>query len=328
MLKLVKRHGSSSFYLRGTVRGISIFESTGVGYSNQNAALEIKVRREAELLEESIHGKRAVATFAQAAHSYLEQGGAQTYRLADVIKHFGVRKIATIGQYEIDTGAAAVFPTMQPASRRSHYYVPVSAIMHHAEKRGWCGHITLEWPAQNKGIERWLTKNEASLLIAEGRHIKPLLAFLFYTGCRISEAMNLQLHDLDLDRRHVQFIDTKNGTNRGVPLHPLVVDALRGMSAVHRPNGGDVFRRADGEEYPAETRASDRIKSVFKRACKRAGIKNFRIHDTRHTWATWHYQANRDLGALMKLGGWKSMSMVMRYAHTNVAELGDTIDRL
>jgi len=217
---------------------------------------------------------------------------------------------------------------MQPASRRTHFYIPVSAILHHAEKRGWCSTITLEWPAPNEGIVRWLSKAEAHKLIREGRHIKPLLMFIFYTGCRISEALDLQLQDLDLDRRHVQFIDTKNGTNRGVPLHPLVIEALREMLSVHRPNGGDVFRRQDGSEYPKHTRASDRIKTVFKRACKRAGITNFRIHDTRHTWATWHYQANRDLGALMKLGGWKTMSMVMRYAHTNVAELGGTIDRL
>jgi integrase len=46
------------------------------------------------------------------------------------------------------------------------------------------------------------------------------------------------------------------------------------------------------------------------------------------TWATWHYAANRDLGALQKLGGWKSVAMVMRYAHVNVGELQHTIDRL
>ncbi len=39
----------------------------------------------------------------------------------------------------------------------------------------------------------------------------------------------------------------------------------------------------------------------------------------RHTWATWHYAANRDLVALMELGGWKSERMVLRYAHMNVA---------
>jgi hypothetical protein len=36
----------------------------------------------------------------------------------------------------------------------------------------------------------------------------------------------------------------------------------------------------------------------------------------------------RDLGALQKLGGWKSVRMVLRYAHVNVGELAHTIDRL
>jgi integrase len=124
----------------------------------------------------------------------------------------------------------------------------------------------------------------------------------------------------------VQFIDTKNGDSRGVPLHLRVVDALHAILMNER--FGDVFKRADGKPYPARCRPSDRIKTVFKRALKRARITNFRIHDTRHTWATWHYQANRDLGALMKLGGWKTIEMVMRYAHTNVDELSNTIARL
>ena len=38
--------------------------------------------------------------------------------------------------------------------------------------------------------------------------------------------------------------------------------------------------------------------------------------------------SHRDLGALKRLGGWKSERMVMRYAHVNVEELADTINRL
>ena len=48
----------------------------------------------------------------------------------------------------------------------------------------------------------------------------------------------------------------------------------------------------------------------------------------RHTWATWHYAKNRDLLALQKLGGWKTLSMVTRYAHVNVGELAHTINNL
>jgi integrase len=328
MLKLVRRHGSAFLYMRGTVRGIPVDESTGVKYEHRKLAEEIKAKRQAQLLEESIYGKRAVATFAQAALGYIQNSGRQTYRLADIIKHFGTTRLSTIGQTELDAGAKAVFPGMQPASRRTHFYIPVSAILTHAHKLKLCDKIEFDWPAENDGVVRWLTKEEAHRFIEEGHHIKPLLIFLFYTGARISEAMNLQLQDLDLDRRHVQFIDTKNGTSRGVPLHSLVVEAMREYLAIYRHNGGDVFRKENGEPYSEKSNPSDKIKIVFKRALKRAGITNFRIHDTRHTWATWHYQKNRDLGALQKLGGWKTLEMVMRYAHTNVEELSSTIDRI
>ena len=53
MLKLVKRHGSPFVYLRGTVRGIRVDESTGIDLSNKKAANECKTKREAELLEET-----------------------------------------------------------------------------------------------------------------------------------------------------------------------------------------------------------------------------------------------------------------------------------
>ena len=50
---------------------------------------------------------------------------------------------------------------------------------------------------------------------------------------------------------------------------------------------------------------------------RRAGIENFRAHDCRHTWATWHYAAHKDLIALQKLGGWRTLAMCTRYAHAN-----------
>jgi integrase len=54
---------------------------------------------------------------------------------------------------------------------------------------------------------------------------------------------------------------------------------------------------------------------AWQRACDKAGITDFRWHDLRHTWASWHVQNGTSLQELMELGGWKSYKMVLRYAH-------------
>jgi integrase len=329
MLKLVKRHGSQYFYLRGTVRGITIDESTGIALGNKTAANDVRIKREAEVLEESIHGKRAVATFSQAALSYIEAGGEQTF-LEPILLHFGAAKrLSVIGQNDIDQCARKLYPDLMDSSRNRLVYTPISAILRHAAKRGWCNEFSIERPPETEPRVRWLTHDEAMRLIDYCKPwFRPLVIFMFYTGARVGEALWLDWKNLDIDRRHVQFIDTKNGESRGVPLHARITEMLR----VVNDRTGFVFNKKNGEPFRALTNsdrsAGTRIYETFLGACKRAGIDDFHPHDCRHTWATWHYQANRDLGALQKLGGWKSLDMVMRYAHTNVAELDQTIDRI
>jgi len=47
---------------------------------------------------------------------------------------------------------------------------------------------------------------------------------------------------------------------------------------------------------------------------RKAGTDDFRFHDLRHTWASWHRQAGTSCDELKDLGGWKSRVMVDRYA--------------
>lgn len=331
MLKLVRRHGSPFIYLRGTVRGIRVDESTGVRAGGRKAAEEIRAKRQAAILEESIHGKRAIATFSDAARSYLQAGGDARF-LEPIIAHFGTTKLSTIGQHEIDTAARKLYPRHAPSTINRQAYTPISAVLRHAAKRGWCTAFIVERPKLDSPRERWITYSEAERLIgAAASHMKPLIVFMLYTGARIGEALWIDWRNVDLDRRHVQFIDTKNGLSRGVPLHSRVVATLEALP--HRE--GCVFLTPSGTVYRPlvkgatnDMSAGSRISTAFQNAVKRAGLTNFRPHDCRHTWATWHYQANRDLGALQKLGGWATLAMVMRYAHTNVAELDQTIEKL
>jgi hypothetical protein len=61
---------------------------------------------------------------------------------------------------------------------------------------------------------------------------------------------------------------------------------------------------------------------------KKAGIKDFRWHDLRHTWATWLRQADVPTWVLQELGGGKSETMVRRNAHLSVKHLAPYVDQL
>lgn len=67
---------------------------------------------------------------------------------------------------------------------------------------------------------------------------------------------------------------------------------------------------------------------AWKKALMRASIDNFRWHDLRHTWATWHRQAGTPTHELQRLGGWKTTAMVERYAHIAPDALKGATERL
>lgn len=69
-LKLIQRPGTAFLYVRGAVRGQSVFESTGT--ADPQKAEAYRAKREAELWDRSIYGAKAVVSFAHAVTSYLE----------------------------------------------------------------------------------------------------------------------------------------------------------------------------------------------------------------------------------------------------------------
>src|SRR5690606_13399729 len=79
------------------------------------------------------------------------------------------------------------------------------------------------------------------------------------------------------------------------------------------------------ERPPRESDKPRKISQIddrdLRRACKRIGITDFRFHDFRHTWASWHVQAGTPLMVLKELGGWETLEMVQRYAHLATSHL-------
>ncbi len=103
-----------------------------------------------------------------------------------------------------------------------------------------------------------------------------------------------------------------------VPLNGQAMAILQKQIGKHR----DVVFTFKGEPIEQPSTAA------WYRALKRAGIANFRWHDLRHTWASWHVQSGTPLHVLQELGGWSSYSMVQRYAHLAADHLAPWAERL
>ncbi|TGS82746.1 site-specific integrase [Mesorhizobium sp. M3A.F.Ca.ET.174.01.1.1] len=343
-LKLVRRPKSPNWIMRGTIRGQSVEETTGT--SNKEAAEAIRVQRENQILTESIYGKKATVTFAEAALDYLEHGRGEKRFLKPLVDHFRTTVLRDIEQHALDVAAKKLYPRAGPATLNRQVYTPMAAILRHAARKGWCAIPTLERPKQPKGKVRWMKPYEADRLIdACAPHLRPLVVFMLYTGARAGEAVWLDWSNVDLIKRQVTFPKTKNGEPRSVPLHPRVVEELRKSNrrkgAVFVTHKGVPYERPDPDK-DTDTSAGTRIGGAFFGACKRAGLgwtlpgkdgkpvfkTDITPHVCRHTWASWHYQANRDFTKLQELGGWKTLVMVMRYAHTNVETHSESINAL
>ena len=167
---------------------------------------------------------------------------------------------------------------------------------------------------------RFLRRAEAQrLLDAMPKHMKPIVRFALATGCRAGEIFGLEWSRVDFARR-VAWLDhgaTKSGEGRGIPLNSDAIAALQSTFGQH-PRWCFTFA---GERIQKSSTA-------WPRARLRAGIEDFRFHDLRHTWASWHMQSGTSMPELMELGGWKSYEMVLRYAHLAPDKLSSVASRI
>ena len=104
---------------------------------------------------------------------------------------------------------------------------------------------------------------------------------------------------------------------RGIPLN---ADALAALEAVRGQHPRWCFTFAGKRIQKSST--------AWEKAKGRASIEDFRFHDLRHTWASWHAQSGTSLPELMELGGWKSYEMVLRYAHLAPEKLSSVASRI
>ena len=155
---------------------------------------------------------------------------------------------------------------------------------------------------------RWLTSDQAKRLLDElPEHQRHAAIFALSTGLRAGNVLGLKWDQIDFKRRFCYFdsSEVKNDEELFIALNDSALSVLRARRSMHNEY---VFTYKGKRIGRLNTAA-------WKKALNRAGIENFRWHDLRHTWASWLVQEGVPLYALQEMGGWKSSSMVRRYAH-------------
>jgi len=197
------------------------------------------------------------------------------------------------------------------AATKNRYLESLRAMLHLCERLGWIERV----PRLNKLHEakvrlRFLTKAQARVFIEALQldWMRQTCRFALATGMRLNEILSLTWDKVDVARA-VAWVSAdlaKSGAARCVPLNAEAQEVLhqcQGCSAQW------VFTGAKGKKL------TDVNRPMLARAYAAAGVKDFRFHDLRHTWASWHVQGGTPLLTLKELGGWKTLEMVMRYAH-------------
>ena len=176
----------------------------------------------------------------------------------------------------------------------------------------------------NNQIERWLTfEEEKELVEASPKWLQEIITFAVETGLRLGEILNLQWTHVDLFRRTLTILEQKNKDTDTLPLNKTALEVLKARAKVRHIRSNYVFLNKVGRKIDQRN-----VTRAFHGALKKSRIVPCRFHDLRHSFATRLVQAGKDIYTIQKLGRWKSLSMVTRYAHHYPESLRSGIEAL
>lgn len=296
----------------------------------------------AELWQQKTWGKAPDYTFEDVMTEYLraKQGTSSYITVVNAVKalrvYFGGMVIQDIRKDQV----RAAMRTMAHEKHHAGGYITLRIATFRAAI-SFCRR-ELDWPIEDpsRGISmpkrekrvRWITQIEARRLLSAARSISnhgllaDFIELALNTGMRKNEMLMLQWKNVNFEERIITLLadENKSGRTRSIPLNDSAVAALRRRRAfvdMNCQNSPWVMARRDGER-------AINIYYSFNKACKAAGIDNFRIHDLRHTCASWLVSTGVPLADVKEVLGHASIVMTERYAHLAPHRAIEAVSRL
>jgi integrase len=148
-------------------------------------------------------------------------------------------------------------------------------------------------------------KNRRTLI---GKHAAAAIRLLIFTGARLREILHLRWEDVDLERGLLALPDSKTG-KKAIVLNAPAMSVLAGLPHI----GAYVIAGQDAGTEEEKARAD--LNKPWRSVAKRAGLAGLRIHDLRHTHASFGAGAGLGLPIIGKLLGHARPTTTRRYTH-------------
>ncbi len=332
-----KERGSGVWWIRyADAQGRYRREKAGT----KSAAIALYRKRKTQALEgkklpEKL--RRAPVTFAEIARDALAYSRAhkRTYendrcRMPEILRWFRDRAADSITPQDIERRLdQAITENRWKPATANRMKALLSMIFRISMETGKVSsnpaRLVRSRPTDNTRV-RWLSAEEEAQLRAAitqwwPRHL-PEFEIAVHTGLRRSEQYGMTWENVDLARRQLAISRSKNGRPRFVPLNSAALAAFEVLRASQgKPSTGPVFRQSNGEPLIGP-------RKWFEPAVRRAKIFGFSWHCLRHTFASRLVMAGVDLRTVAELGGWRTLQMVMRYAHLAPQHQLEAVERL
>jgi site-specific recombinase XerD len=172
-----------------------------------------------------------------------------------------------------------------------------------------------------------LSKDEVAQVLSVISNFKHrvIIMFLYSTGARVSECVNIKLSDIDSSRMQVNIQEGKGLKQRKVPLSPILLDTLRRYYLAEKPQHF-LFEGAK--------KGCHLSVSAVREICKKARYQTPEInklytpHTFRHCFATHHLEQGTNLLVIQRLMGHADLSNTLKYLHVQQLDINKVINPL
>lgn len=188
----------------------------------------------------------------------------------------------------------------------------------------------LESPRRAMSLPKALTVDDVFRLLEMPDRTAPLgirdaalLEFLYASGARVSEAVDLDVIDVDLEGRFA-VVTGKGDRQRIVPMGRLAVEAIEAYLPVRldlrggRPDVERLFLNSRGGRLSRQA-----VWQIVRKQAKAAGLESDRVspHVLRHSAATHMVEGGADLRSVQEMLGHASISTTQIYTRVSPQHL-------